>query len=823
MRRHLKHILWMTCCIMALLGLFAVGANAYNYPTMPSNWQDIKITVGDVTMPFERYPNGAAFSSQKSTMTVAEQRDYGLNLGRELNLRGWECVGFARYAYAALFYKYPENASIDTTLGYSYSSNYAYINMVEKVLGSKTLDAGYSASTLKTLITACRPGALIRVNGHSMVIMAIFDDGLIIYDGNYSGSAAVSVRRYTYNSFVSTFGYRGIEALHMPAYYPGYSYSTGGSDDGYDIDFTKAGTYEVYNCKELNVRAKPQAGSTRVGTIKSGTIIQVLGTYNNWAKISFERVMRWVSMEYLRQKNITVTFDANGGTVSKQSASYQVGQSFGEMPVATKKNRTLVGWYSGDTVYDSSSRVPNVDKLTLKARWCVLEYRDVLEDSWYASYVEAAYNQGLASKDTLFNPEQTAPRCQMVTVLGRLHERASGEKLTNTATNFADVSPSSYYAPYVAWGAQTGIVMGSDANSFQPDENVTREQIAVFLHRYAVYGGYTASGSGNESYLWTFKDGASVSGYARAAVAWAVETGILTGDDGFINPKGPAKRCEMFTMFSRYITYCESHKPQYSTVTITFDPNGGSVSERSRRCTEGEKLGQLPTGSKSGCVLIGWFLGDTQYTAATAVPNQSVTLTARWGVRNYQDIPENHWAAKSIATCYDYGMLESGSTFDPNRATSRAEVMTMLGRGYEVQTKQTITASTTAFTDVSMAQDYGRYVAWAAEKGIAKGITATTFGPDQQVTRGQLCLFLYRMACTSGTASESTPEDETNLNKFVDGSRVDATYRQAISWAVRVGIINGMDDGNIAPETAANHVQVITVLARYLDFTAGRS
>lgn len=817
---------WITCCVVALLGLLAVGANAYDYPTMPSDWQNVKVTVGSVTMPFDRYPDGAPFSSEKSTMTIEEQRDYGLNLGRELNLRGWECVAFARYAYAALFYKYPQNASIDTSLAYDYSYNYAYVNMIEKVLGVRTLAPGYDAATLKTLFTACQPGAVMRISGHSMVLMAIFDDGVLIYDGNFSGSAAAGVRRYTYESFVSSLGYRGLEALHMPAYYPGYSYSTGGSSDGYDMDTSQAGSYEVYNCSELNVRARPYIGATLVGTIKSGTVIDVLGVYNGWAKISYDNVLRWVIMDYLRAatNEVAVTFDASGGVASLQNATYKAGALFGTMPTATKSERTLRGWFQDNTEYTSSSQVPAVETLLLKAKWCVLEYQDVLEESWFSPYVEAAYNQGLISKDTHFNPDQAAPRCQMVTVLGREYERETGEKLSNTNSGFLDVLGMSYYAPYVTWGAETGIVKGMGGDMFQPDINVTREQIAAFLYRYAIYRGIVAEGGEDETVLQRFNDGGQVSEYARAAISWAITAEILQGDDSnCINPQGFAKRSEMVTMFSRYINYSEAAPPIQTekTVTITLDANGGSVSETTLSCTAGKAIGQLPTASKEGSVFVGWFLEGTQYTDESIVPETDITLTARWGVRGYSDVPEGHWLAEYVAKCCDNGLLDGeGGTLNPDGATNRAEVIKMLGRGYESQTGTTIEASQTNFTDVDMNQDYGRYVAWAAENGLAKGSDETTFGPDLAVTRGQLCLFLYRTACFSGTASKDTPEDESVLEQFSDNTSVGGEFRQAMSWAVRTGLINGVD-GALQSNVPANRGQVIAVMARYLDLPAG--
>ena len=561
MKVRLRRLALLCGCVTVLLCMFSLGANAYTYEKMPSNWEDVKVTVGNVTMPLERYPSGAWFDPEKHIMTAQEAAEYGIS--KQVDLRGWECVGFARYVYTALFYKFPANATIDTDLAYSGGNSYAYTNVIKNVLGTNTLAAGFSASTIKQLFTSCRPGAVMRLGGHSMVLMAIFDDGCLIYDANYSSNNEVSVRKYTWDSFVSTFGSRTMTALHMPTYYPGYFYSTGGSQDGYDINTSTAGTYEVYNCTELNVRALPSTGSSKVGTIKAGSTVEILGTYNNWAKIFYENTWRWVFMDYLRPVSVEVrvTFDANGGTISYTSGTYQAGSAFGTLPTGTKTDRTLVGWTYGGTTYTENSKVPNVKELLLKAQWCILEYRDVTESSWFAPYVERGYQLGLISRDTAFNPDTNASRAHIVTVLGREYERETGTSLTNVSCDtFTDVISGSFYERYVAWGAESGIVHGVGNSAFAPNQDVTREQIATFLYRMAKYQKMT-DGSYDESGLSSFKDSAKVSLFAREAMSWAVNVGILQGDDqGCLNPQNPARRCEMVTMFTRFADYADLHK-----------------------------------------------------------------------------------------------------------------------------------------------------------------------------------------------------------------------------------------------------------------------
>ena len=566
MRNRLKRVLLLSLCTMALFAIFSLGAHAYSYPSMPSDWENVQVTVGTgssaVTMPLTRYPSGSTFSNS-AYMTQAEAKSYGItSVGSSgLYLRGTECVGFARYVYAALFYKYAQNASIDNALAYTYSGNYAYVDMIYKVLGTKTLAAGYSASTLKTLFTACQPGAVMRCGGHSMVLMAIYDDGFLIYDANFSYTDynVVNVRAYTWASFVEKLGGRGIQALQMPAYYPGFTYSTG-DNTYYAVDTSTAGSYVVCNCTTLNVRAKPSTSATRVGTLSAGDEVEVLGTYNGWAQILYKSTYCWVHTDYIKAgSSVNVTFDPNGGTASFTSKEYISGEQFGSLPTVTKANRTFLGWSDGTTIYTASSIVPAED-LSLTATWCVLTYEDVDENAWYASYVEKGYNYGLISKDSLYNPTQRATRGQVITVLGREYELETGQSLPSASGSvFLDVQSDAYYAKYVIWATGAGITYGTSETTFDPDTYITREQLATFMYRMAIYTGRTTEEERDTSVLNRFGDSAQISYYATDAICWAVSAGILQGDDqGNVNPVSNATRAEMITMFCRYMDYAAS-------------------------------------------------------------------------------------------------------------------------------------------------------------------------------------------------------------------------------------------------------------------------
>lgn len=573
MLRRLKQAVTSALFVAALVCLFCAGANAYTYSAnLPSDISSLKVTVGGISMPLERYPDGSYFSSSKQYMTTEEQKDYGLNVGSDLWLRGSQCVGFARYVYTALFYGYPADSTIDNNLAYQVGSGTGntiyYTNVIYSTLGTTTLSGGYSASTLKTLISACQPGAVIRVTGHSMVIMAIFNDGFVVYDANFSSNDEVDVRSYTWQGFVDSLGSRAIEALQMPNYYPGYTYSydnslPNGGSDVYEVDTSTAGAYEVYDCTTLNVRSAPSSSATRVGGIDSGTILTVKGTHDGWALIDYQGSECWVSMTYLRAAatELTVTFDAAGGTATASYGTYQIGSKFGWLPTGQKADCTLIGWYNGNTKYTTSSTVPALATLTLQAHWGVKGFTDVLDTSWYAPYVKAGVEDGLIMQDVRFNPNSNATRAQFVTVLAREYQRETGTSYDTGdrgSSIFSDLKAGEYYDAAIAWAYQAGIAAGVGNGRFSPSASVQRQQVATFLFRYAQYIGLSDGYYYGDSLINNYIDGNRVSGYAQTAMNWAISIGLIQGNDqGYLNPQNPTRRSEMVTIMTRFIDYVE--------------------------------------------------------------------------------------------------------------------------------------------------------------------------------------------------------------------------------------------------------------------------
>ncbi len=176
-----------------------------------------------------------------------------------------------------------------------------------------------------------------------------------------------------------------------------------------------------------------------------------------------------------------------------------------------------------------------------------MEFEDV-GDSWYADYVDFVSSHGLfiGVSETEFAPQDNMTRAMLVTVLFRLEAEPDGF----TGLKFGDVKDGSWYADAVAWASETGLVNGTD-RGFEPNENISREQIATILYRYAQYVDLDTGAKGDVT---RFSDGSEVSSWASDAMTWAVGVGLFEGDGaGSLNPKGDASRAEVSALMLRLV------------------------------------------------------------------------------------------------------------------------------------------------------------------------------------------------------------------------------------------------------------------------------
>ena len=171
-------------------------------------------------------------------------------------------------------------------------------------------------------------------------------------------------------------------------------------------------------------------------------------------------------------------------------------------------------------------------------------YIDVVSGAWYYDAVEFISTNGLmnGTSNSIFEPDAPLSRAMLAQILYNKEGRP-----TVASNVFTDVADNAWYADAVAWAATQGIVGGYGNGLFGPDDNITREQLAVMLWRYA---GKPAATS-QELY---FNDADTANGYAVDALCWAVEQGIINGHgNGQLGPQELATRAQVAQIFMNYL------------------------------------------------------------------------------------------------------------------------------------------------------------------------------------------------------------------------------------------------------------------------------
>ena len=176
-------------------------------------------------------------------------------------------------------------------------------------------------------------------------------------------------------------------------------------------------------------------------------------------------------------------------------------------------------------------------------------FTDVSADSPYAGAIRWAAERGIAAGKTAsaFDPSGACTRGQAVTFLWR----AAGKPGVSSGAAFSDVAADAYCAQAVRWAASLGIVTGYADGNFRPNATVTREQMAAILFRFAKAQGLDTTQGGMA--IREFQDFDQLSPYAAEAMTWAVNAGILQGDQNRLLPQSPCARGQIVTLLHRLL------------------------------------------------------------------------------------------------------------------------------------------------------------------------------------------------------------------------------------------------------------------------------
>ena len=238
----------------------------------------------------------------------------------------------------------------------------------------------------------------------------------------------------------------------------------------------------------------------------------------------------------------TVAFEPNGGSeVESQVVTDGSAASVPGVPV--REGYTFAGWCSDKLLscaYDFDA--PVTGSLTLYAKWekdvpAAVAFTDLVEP-WSFTWVEQAserglmsgYDDGAGNLTGLFYPSLNITRGQVATVLWRI----AGSPEPGSTASFDDVPQGKYFTAAVAWCSEQGVVTGyqggSDAGRFLPYADVTREELATMVWRFAGYMGVTVAEPPTASFAACI-DSANVASWAHDALVWCAAAGVITGKD----------------------------------------------------------------------------------------------------------------------------------------------------------------------------------------------------------------------------------------------------------------------------------------------------
>lgn len=255
-------------------------------------------------------------------------------------------------------------------------------------------------------------------------------------------------------------------------------------------------------------------------------------------------------------------------------------------------------------------------------------------------------------------------------------------------------------------------------------------------------------------------------------------SGTTTGSTGGVSVDRPANGT---------VTVSPANPVKGSTVTITVTPD------------KGQTLKDLEVLDKSGNSLPLTDLGNGKF--SSVMPVGKVTVKAEFGeaeafVNPYNDVKPGDWYYSAVKYVTVNGLMNgTGKGFEPNLATSRAMIWTILAR----------------MSGADTASD-GEWYAAAQQWTVANGVSGGTM-PNGTITREQLAAMLYRYAVSKGMVKAPATAD---LSAFADAGSVSSYAVEAMQWAVSTGLMNGMD-GKLAPQGSATRAQVATMLMRFAE------
>ncbi len=491
-----------------------VGENTVTGPDSDGDLNNGIAAMGDLTISgsgsLKATGSYDGISSQGGNMTIlsgkvmAEGGSCGIaTYEGDLTISGGEVTATATGSYF--------HAASESSLAYG-----CYVEGNCTISGGKVTATGHAASSYST--TTCG-------------IFVFGDDGFTVSGGELTATATGEYgNRFGIDSFCGAVIKGG--TITATGYYAGIF--THSRDDG-DI-IIEGGTVTATSVDEDGYGIYARTNIIRGGTI-SATAAED-GGYGVYVK--FGNVA-------ISGGTVTTTGKAAGFCSEEGDVVVvpQEGQQIAMTAGADKDTATAVDGSPFQEETDISDLLSGMKYARSTSSADELSFTDVATDSWYYDAVEDVCAAGLMSgtSDSTFSPDVAASRSTVTESLWRM----AGSPVVNYLMDFTDVAPEAEYGEAIRWASSEGIAGGYGDKRFGPDDTITREQLAAMLWRYAGSPETVADLSG-------YADAASISEWARQAMAWCVEQGIIGGEttSTTLDPQGEVTRAQVAVMLQKF-------------------------------------------------------------------------------------------------------------------------------------------------------------------------------------------------------------------------------------------------------------------------------
>lgn len=445
------------------------------------------------------------------------------------------------------------------------------------ILNGVTVDKDYTLDMQGNLLTICdsrdfsKNANLTVKNASRVVATGVTISGGSYYCPVYAGDENGEIKGGSFYGPV-TVRYQGSSEGRTPAYISGGTFydklkgayaETDYSIQGHEVTYMDG--EDVYAMQVVNDKA-----SAPDTPVKSG--YRFAGWYSGDAKWNFDTPVtenltltaKWekihTSAPSAPRYDVAVSDGAHGSvTVSPKSASKgstvtvtvtpDKGYALETLAVTDKNGSALdlTDKGGGKYTFTMSSGPVTVAATFMDDNTMLNFFVDVPAGAYYYDAVLWAAEGGIVTgTDAVhFSPDASCTRAQLVTFLWR----AAGSPAVNYAMNFTDVDSGAYYAEAVRWAASEKIVEGTTAETFAPDAAVTRAQMVTMLYRFAKAQGMDTTQGGMA--IREFDDFDAVPAYALEAMNWAVNAGVLKGDNNRLLPQDNCTRAQIVTMLYR--------------------------------------------------------------------------------------------------------------------------------------------------------------------------------------------------------------------------------------------------------------------------------